>query len=59
MMGKSISDIYRREFGAEIKEPRKDYEDIEGFMPEDGCPYYGDMDMMMIYCSKCVRKECY
>ena len=61
-MSRSESDIRRRELGVIIKHDPKQAEPIEDYyarIPDGGCQYYGSEDLMILYCKKCSRLECY
>jgi hypothetical protein len=59
-MGKSNADVRRREQGVEIKgELREEMDDPFGLIPQDGCPYYGIVELMMIKCLRCDKINCY
>ena len=62
-MSKTDADIRRREQDTGLKATRK-RERVEEDMyfdevPEGGCVYYGDIEMMEVVCLRCKRRECY
>jgi hypothetical protein len=60
-MSKSNTDARRRELGRIIKQIyRKEEEFREDLVvPEKGCVYYGNIDLMEKYCTRCRDKDCY
>lgn len=61
-MSRSDSDIRRREQGVIIKRALKQIEpveDIHANIPQGGCQYYGDTDLMKQWCPCCETKDCY
>jgi hypothetical protein len=57
-MSKSDADTRRREQGKAIKVIHKEEIIIEE-TPRDGCPYYGNLELMSFFCIRCKREECY
>jgi radical SAM superfamily enzyme len=62
-MGKTNSDVLRREFGNVVKKIKRQGGDIgdvdDGLATEGGCIYYGDEEQMKVHCSKCKEKNCF
>jgi len=61
-MGRTESDTLRREKGVIIKHIAKKDESIGDYcyeIPQGGCRYYGNTELMMVYCPKCVLRNCY